>query len=432
MGWFSEWQMPSFAAFRNWIGFFVLGLFNNFGYVIFLSAAEDIMKGSSGAVLLADILPTLCTKLIAPFFMHRIPYWLRVVVLTTAALGSFQLVAWGESAWLRLLGVVLASFSAGFGEITFLALASFYPKFTLSAWSSGTGGAGVLGAVAYLGLTEWIGLSSKISLLAVSPLPVLIAVSFFVFITGEQNKKKIIYIPVSEEDDLSPRSAVEVDEDDEAAPSLGGTYAAQPPPVVDTRGLSVQILEDSYAAPPPSGLPLFRMRMRRFFSQFALIKPLLPYMIPLFFVYYFEYAINSGISATLVFDGWGSDKVYKYYGLMYQIGVFVSRSSVDIFPIEKIWIPGVLQAANFVFLLCQAYWNFVPYVYIIFPIIFWEGLLGGATYVNSMYMIYKTISDKDREFSLGVVSLADDVGISLAALTSVFLEKWLRRHNNIH
>jgi battenin len=49
-------------------------------------------------------------------------------------------------------------------------------RFTLSAWSSGTGGAGVLGAVAYLGLTEWIGLSSKISLLAVSPLPVLIAV----------------------------------------------------------------------------------------------------------------------------------------------------------------------------------------------------------------------------------------------------------------
>jgi hypothetical protein len=45
---------------------------------------------------------------------------------------------------------------------------------------------------------------------------------------------------------------------------------------------------------------------------------------------------------------------------------------VDIFPIEKIWIPGVLQAGNFVFLLCQAYWNFIPYVYIIFPIIFWE------------------------------------------------------------
>jgi hypothetical protein len=50
-------------------------------------------------------------------------------------------------------------------------------------------------------------------------------------------------------------------------------------------------------------------------------------MIPLFFVYYFEYAINSGISATLVFDGWGSDKVYKYYGLMYQIGTHTYPSS---------------------------------------------------------------------------------------------------------
>jgi hypothetical protein len=25
-----EWRMPSFAAFRNWIGFFVLGLFNKY------------------------------------------------------------------------------------------------------------------------------------------------------------------------------------------------------------------------------------------------------------------------------------------------------------------------------------------------------------------------------------------------------------------
>lgn len=60
-----------------------------------------------------------------------------------------------------------------------------------------------------------------------------------------------------------------------------------------------------------------------------------------------------------------------------------------------------------------------------------QGLLGGATYVNSMYMIYKTVCAEHREFSLGVVSLADDVGISLAALTSLFLERWLKDHNHI-
>jgi hypothetical protein len=35
-----------------------------------------------------------------------------------------------------------------------------------------------LGAVAYLALTEWVGLSSKISLLIVSPLPLLIAIRY--------------------------------------------------------------------------------------------------------------------------------------------------------------------------------------------------------------------------------------------------------------
>jgi battenin len=84
-----------------------------------------------------------------------------------------------------------------------------------------------------------------------------------------------------------------------------------------------------------------------------------------------------------------------------------------------------------VFLLLQAYFNFIPYIYIIFPIIFWEGLLGGATYVNSMVLIYSNIDASHREFSLGVVSVADDIGISLSAVTSIFLERFLRRHNHI-
>lgn len=36
--------------------------------------------------------------------------------------------------------------------------------------------------------------------------------SFFVFITGEQNKKKIIYIPVSEEGNHAPNTEIEMGE----------------------------------------------------------------------------------------------------------------------------------------------------------------------------------------------------------------------------
>lgn len=92
----------------------IFGLCNNFGYVVMLSAAEDILKVqqnvnsenliiekphilqgtssaeehhvgngthernctivSTGAVLLADILPTLLVKTTAPFFMMLIPF----------------------------------------------------------------------------------------------------------------------------------------------------------------------------------------------------------------------------------------------------------------------------------------------------------------------------------------------------------------------
>jgi len=59
----------------------------------------------------------------------------------------------------RLIGVMMASLSSGLGELTFLMLSSFYPLKMVSAWSSGTGGAGLLGALLFLALTSWIGLS---------------------------------------------------------------------------------------------------------------------------------------------------------------------------------------------------------------------------------------------------------------------------------
>jgi battenin len=50
-------------------------------------------------------------------------------------------------------GVACASISSGFGEITILQLTSFYPKHTVTAWSSGTGAAGLFGSLSYAALT---------------------------------------------------------------------------------------------------------------------------------------------------------------------------------------------------------------------------------------------------------------------------------------
>jgi battenin len=77
---------------------------------------------------------------------------------------------------------------------------------------------------------------------------------------------------------------------------------------------------------------------------------------------------------------------------------------------------------NLVLLTLHAVLNFIPSVYIVFLVIFWEGLLGGAVYVNTFAEIMENVADEDREFSLGATSVSDSGGVMVAAFISVAIE----------
>ncbi len=72
-----------------------------------------------------------------------------------------------------MIGVACASISAGFGEITMLQLTSFYPKDTVTAWSSGTGAAGLLGSLSYTALTSLLHVKPRTAILILLFIPVL-------------------------------------------------------------------------------------------------------------------------------------------------------------------------------------------------------------------------------------------------------------------
>lgn len=55
-------------------------------------------------------------------------------------------------------------------------------------------------------------------------------------------------------------------------------------------------------------------------------------------------------------------------------------------------------------------------MYIVFAIIFWEGLLGGAVYVNTFTEIMDRVPQEEREFSLGATSVSDSGGYVLFSL----------------
>lgn len=78
--------------------------------------------------------------------------------------------------------------------------------------------------------------------------------------------------------------------------------------------------------------------------------------------------------------------------------------------------------AVLVALVAQSVWGWIPNVYFVFLIIFGEGLLGGAVYVNAFYRVRIEVPNPYKEFSLGVVGVADGAGIIVAGVISLWLE----------
>ncbi|CAH1153453.1 unnamed protein product [Phaedon cochleariae] len=378
---------------RAFVAYWILGLCNNYGYVVMLTAASDIIANqsgestseennnntnhqrnctymSTGAILLADILPGLMIKTIAPFlpfFVH-----IRVIICLLLASAGFISVAYSKTLVISLLGVVLTSFCSGFGEVTYLQYSSFYDKNVVSTWSSGTGGAGVIGALSY-SILHSIGM--RTSLLVMLIIPALMGISFW------------IILPRPSEDDIA-------------------------------NALDIQkIVNEQELQHPKEAIK----------KKLSLIPGLLKYMVPFALVYFFEYFINQGMFELIQFENSSLSQAeqYRWFQVTYQIGVFLSRSSVNFFHIKQTWYMTFFQALNLVIFTTEAIYYYIPNFYIVVALVLWEGVLGGSSYVNTYYRITNEVLEENKQFSMAITSFGDSIGITLAGLTAIFA------HNSI-
>ncbi|RKP22273.1 batten's disease protein Cln3, partial [Syncephalis pseudoplumigaleata] len=150
-----------------------------------------------------------------------------------------------------------------------------------------------------------------------------------------------------------------------------------------------------------------------------------------------EYTINQGVAPTLLYP---LEKTpfrelrdhYVTYQALYQVGVFISRSSVTLVTIRRLWIPSMMQVVLLGMLVLHALYFWIGNIWPLFMLILVEGLLGGATYVNCYYQITKNVPSTYREFSLGAVGAADSLGIASAGLISLWVEgalcQWQQAH----
>ena len=271
-------DQPGHPRARLIASFFLFGVLNNILYVIILSAALDLVPPSTpkGLVAFFNIFPSLTTKLLWPYLVPGNPqYARRILVCTAASWSGMVLIAAVDSTTPRLLGIGMASFSSGFGEMTFLQLSTTLPtprlsRDALSAWSSGTGGAGIGGAALW-----WIlrGLGVRRGLGLASFLPFAFPAVFWLLLprfppSGEDHMDGVY----AEHGQAQGQPIFAVDEDDASRHSEEGHGARK---VFISQAPRAQVVLTAQ-------------------EKIALAKPMiLRYMLPLFLVFAFEYIINA-------------------------------------------------------------------------------------------------------------------------------------------
>lgn len=330
--------------------------------------------------------------------LTTIEYSYRISILVVLSSLGMLTVASSDHLGLKLFGIIVASLSSGLGELSFLQLTHFYGEISLAAFSSGTGGAGLVGSAVYQAFTTWFGFSFRTTLYLFSLAPTSFWAAYYLILPHNAGSMKLGYSAIESRDSLNEEEEIE----NEPMP---------PPPV-------------SAAKPQLDSIAVTLARLR----------PLVvPYMAPLFLVYISEYTINQGVSPTLLFplEDMPFAKfrdAYVTYGTLYQLGVFISRSSSSFVRIRRVYIPSLLQLVNLVLLVIQAKYMILPNVYVVMAIVFYEGLLGGAAYVNTFMLVSEKVPHKDREFAMGSVGVSDSAGVVCAGLISMWLEKSLCRY----
>ncbi|KAH8833784.1 batten's disease protein Cln3 [Flagelloscypha sp. PMI_526] len=303
----------------------------------------------------------------------------------------------------RLLGISLASFSSGLGELSFLQLSTTYPStlggHAVGYFASGTGAAGLVGAFLWwmlrnLGIRLGVGMSSV--------LPIIIPATFFyllppsnVLIEGSGDYSEVPYSPIA------------------TLEEPGEEEAAQTP----HKSVSLT-LNDKWNLlwytrwNIPSTLGYAQRSSIHFLPQT-------------------EHPILSKIFK-------GLRDYYPTWQLTYQAAVFVSRSAISLGmpPIKAtlLPVPAYIQAVVLAILAFESGHGLFPDdaitlpVLLVFILVLVEGLCGGLAYVNVFYHINQIPepnthdlirTQQEREFRIGSMGFSDSLGILTASLISI-------------
>ncbi|KAK3598099.1 hypothetical protein CHS0354_036083 [Potamilus streckersoni] len=385
---------------RNWIGLFILGAINNLPYVIVTSAAKTIAdrfeeNNLVGLVFGANVALNVVVK-VANTFLLKTSYSARYVANSCLMLIGLFGVAYAFSFWFALLCIVFVGASSAFGENVALGYLKHFPSKLVNAWSSGTGMAGVLGSGIYIIFGCVVGPGGqdqdelsrliKYAFLLTTPSVVLYLYAYFGVIRRPKEK-----------------ASVQKEENGEREPLFAST-----------NDQSDEIQEK------PAVTQNLRDTLRKVWTGYKRIAWI---SFNLAAVYMFEYVAQGCAAKVRPHTEYNAScpELFAGIALCYQAGVFVSRSSVQLYQIRKIEILTVLQFFNMVLWVMDVHWKFLPTAVLPALMIF-VGLLGGASYVNIFYLLLNDrMYEEDRELLINMAAIFITLGIIMGTAFETLL-----------
>jgi battenin len=368
------------------VAMFVVGIINNMPYVIGIASAANIVEnfgfeGWLGVIMFANTVSGLfarfiCSWLIAIgisyeslFVANLIMMFGGLVACAVAGLTEGQkhpLFA------VVILGIFLIGCSSSLGESVMLCYMTHRRKEDLlKPWGSGTGMAGILGA-GYSFLMAYGHVSDFWSYIVISPVAFVYGLLFFLIIRKSPDEMSI--------------------ERDESVGSNNNGYTPSLSPPQGTGGDIEDGLLQHHASfisekETVSVFDCSYFGLRNWFFMFNCGG-----------VYFLEYVIQ-GVFADCSFKK-AERKAWTFplLNLCYQIGVFISRSSLMVFHFPWVWILTLVQLGFFTLWLFQGLFHFMPLAPMIITMIC-VGLFGGCSYVNVFHLMMndKKLSTKQKE-----------------------------------
>ncbi|KAK9874200.1 hypothetical protein WA026_002554 [Henosepilachna vigintioctopunctata] len=372
------------------IAFFFLGTCNYVNLFALTTAAADIIdvsgqydnvnktfyprnctERSTAIVVLAWVIPAVSISLVIPF----VPMLVNVRILLSiilAVIGYVLIASTIRSLSPALFGIMMLSISDVLAEATLLQYTNYYHGNVITAFASGSGLSGIVGALSYTFLAQYGYRSAMLSLTSV---PILMGLFFWVL------------LPIPNE--------------------------------IDRQAIAIQrSFNDNELLSP----------WKTFRRKYALVpKVFYKYITPLGSMYLFEYFINQGTfelqnqAETVVLKHFQ----YRWFQVSYQVGVFISKSSVNLIYIRKIWILTCLQIVNVLIFTTSAVYWYIGNFWILAIMAFEEGLLGGAAYVNTFMKIRIEEADDEKQFISSLTCFGNNAGVMVAALLAILMHNYV-------